>query len=198
VARVVSFRRRLGELETLEWEECLSTLQLNEDDDSVQWDLTKNDQFSVASLYKHCAFLGVIDVRMKELWHTKMSLKVKIVVWLVYQNRVQTSNSLIKKKWKRESKSKLCLSEESVERMIFTTVFCVGVIKEEMKWERIPKSVKQFNDDCLLERDNKNNGVLGMVCWTSLWLNRNDLVFRTRLVAYPNAILYKSLFFMQG
>jgi hypothetical protein len=198
VARVVSFRRRLGELETLESEECLSTLQLNEDDDSVQWDLTKNDQFSVASLYKHCAFLGVIDVRMKELWHTKMSLKVKIVVWLVYQNRVQTSNSLIKKKWKRESKSKLCLSEESVERMIFTTVFCVGVIKEEMKWERIPKSVKQFNDDCLLERDNKNNGVLGMVCWTSLWLNRNDLVFRTRLVAYPNAILYKSLFFMQG
>jgi hypothetical protein len=72
--------------------------------------------------------------------------------------------------------------------------------KEEMKWERNPKSVKQFNDDCLLERDNKNNGVLGMVCWTSLWLNRNDLVFRTRLVAYPNAILYKSLFlfFMQG
>jgi hypothetical protein len=92
----------------------------------VQWDLTNNDQFSVASLYKHCAFLGVIDVRMKELWHTKMSLKVKIVVWLVYQNRVQTSNSLIKKKWKRESKSKLCLSEESVDRMIFTTVFCVG------------------------------------------------------------------------
>jgi hypothetical protein len=97
VARVVSFRRRLGELETLESEECLSTLQLNEDDDSVQWDLTKNDQFSVASLYKHCAFLGVIDVRMEELWHTKMSLKVKIVVWLVYQigfkHRIASSRS---------------------------------------------------------------------------------------------------------
>jgi hypothetical protein len=50
-------------------EECLSIVQLNEDDDSVLWALTKNGQFSVASLYKHCALSGVIDVSMEEMWH---------------------------------------------------------------------------------------------------------------------------------
>jgi hypothetical protein len=52
-----------------------------------------------------------------------------------------------------------------------------SVIKEGMKWERILKNVKEFNDECLLERGNKYNGALfflfGAVCWT-LWLNRND------------------------
>jgi hypothetical protein len=56
----MSFRRRFGDKEILEWEEleeCLSMVQLSEED-TVCWALTKNGQFSVASLYKHCAFLG--------------------------------------------------------------------------------------------------------------------------------------------
>jgi hypothetical protein len=62
--------------------------------------LTKNSQFSVASLYMHCAFLEVLDVSMEEMWNTKMSLKVKNFVWLMYQNRVQMTNNLIRKRGK--------------------------------------------------------------------------------------------------
>jgi hypothetical protein len=39
--------------------------------------LTKNGQFPVTSLYKHCAFSGVIDVRMEELWNARIPLKVR-------------------------------------------------------------------------------------------------------------------------
>jgi hypothetical protein len=99
---------------------------------------------------------------------------------LLNQNRVQTTDNLIRTKWKGDSKCKLCLSEEYVDHLIFTCHLAVlvwSVIKEGMKWERILKNVKEFNDECLLERGNKYNGVLfflfGAVCWT-LWLNRND------------------------
>jgi hypothetical protein len=34
------------------------------------------------------------------------------------------------------------------------------VIKEGMGWERPPKSVKEFNDEFLLERGHKDNGTL--------------------------------------
>jgi S-adenosylmethionine:diacylglycerol 3-amino-3-carboxypropyl transferase len=90
-------------LEIKEWEEleeCLSRVYLTDEDDTVRWALTKNGQFSVASLYKHCVFSGVIDMRIEELWHSKIPLKVNFFVWLVYQNRVQTANNLIRKKWK--------------------------------------------------------------------------------------------------
>jgi hypothetical protein len=54
--------------------------------------------------------------------------------------------------------------------------------------------VKEFNDGCLLERGNKNNDVFfWVVCWT-LWLNRNNWVFRNRLISYPNTILYKKFY----
>jgi hypothetical protein len=97
------FRRRLGDLETREWEEleeCLSRVHLSEEEDTIKWALTKNGLFSVASLYKHCAFSGVVDVRMEELWNSKIPLKMKKFVWLVYQNRIQTAGNLIRKNGK--------------------------------------------------------------------------------------------------
>jgi hypothetical protein len=46
----------------------------------------------------------------------------------------------------------------------------------------------------------KHNGVLffllGVVCWT-IWLNRNDLVFKNKIILTPNTILYRLASFMQ-
>jgi hypothetical protein len=81
-------------------EECLHGVHLSDKEDTIKWALTKNGMFSVASLYKHCTFSGVVDVRMEELWSSKIPLKVKFFVWLVYQDRVQMADNLIKKKWK--------------------------------------------------------------------------------------------------
>jgi hypothetical protein len=76
--------------------------------------------------------------------------------------------------------------------------FVWSVIKEGMGWGGL-KSVKEFNDEFLLERGHKYNGVLfflfGAVGWI-LWLYRNNWVFRNMLVFSPNAILHKLLFFI--
>jgi hypothetical protein len=92
----------------------------------------------------------VIDMRMEELWHSKIPLRVTNFVWLVYQNRVQTVDNLIRNFfWKRDSKCSLCLGVESVDHLIFECPvegFVWSVIKEGMGWGRTPKSVKEFND----------------------------------------------------
>jgi hypothetical protein len=70
----LSFRSRFGDRESLEWEEleeCLSRVHLSEDKDNIWWALTKNEQFSVALLYKHCASSGVTNVRMEEMWNER-------------------------------------------------------------------------------------------------------------------------------
>jgi hypothetical protein len=122
----------------------------------------------------------------------------------VFQNRVQMADNLIKKKWKGENKCKLCLKDESVDHLNFIchlSIFVSSVIKEGLKWEKIPRTVKEFIDECLLEGEggDKNNGVLfspiWAVCW-AIWFNRNDFIFRNKLIPSLNEILYMLLFFM--
>jgi hypothetical protein len=52
----------------------------------------------------------------------------------------------------------------------------------------------------LLERGNKWNSSLlflvGTVCWT-LWLNRNNCIFRDKLISSLKTIIFKLIFFMQ-
>jgi hypothetical protein len=86
----------------LEWEELerereLTQVTLFDKEDFVRWALSNNGQFSTTSLYKHCSFSGVIDVRMEELWKSELPLKVRNFLWLVYRGRIQTVDNLKKR-----------------------------------------------------------------------------------------------------
>jgi hypothetical protein len=123
----LEFRRNLEAKDRLEWEElleCLINIQLTSNTDIIKWCLTPNGQFSIASLYPHYSFSGVTDARMEEMWRTKMPLKVKNFVCLVYQGRIQTEDNLIRKKWKGDKKCKLCEEEESVNHLLFCVLLC--------------------------------------------------------------------------
>jgi hypothetical protein len=82
----LTFRRNF---EVAKWEECiglkseLANIELTTEEDSVKWALTPHGQFTVQSLYTHWSFPGVRDLKMEELWHSKMPLKVKNFIWLV-------------------------------------------------------------------------------------------------------------------
>jgi hypothetical protein len=67
-----------------------------------------------------------------------------------------------------KNKCKLYLKDEYVDHLIFTcplSAFVWSVIQEGLKWEKIPRTVKEFIDGCLLQRGNKNNCVLFSCLW---------------------------------
>jgi hypothetical protein len=72
---------------------CITEVYLNNEKDSVRWCLTKNGQFTTASLYQHCSFWRVVDIRMEEMWNTKLPLKVKNFPWLLYHERIQAAEA---------------------------------------------------------------------------------------------------------
>jgi hypothetical protein len=43
----------------------------------VRWALISHGKFTVHSLYTHCSFPSVRDLKIEVLWHTKMPLKIK-------------------------------------------------------------------------------------------------------------------------
>jgi hypothetical protein len=59
----------------------------------MRWMLTSYGQFTSAFLYRHWSFVGVRDMKVEELWHSKLPLKIK------------TFYNLGRKKWKG---SKMC------------------------------------------------------------------------------------------
>jgi hypothetical protein len=205
----LSFRRNFEE-EILEWgepERELGEVQLNTEEDTMRWALTKHGQFTTAYLYRHCSFSGVFDIRMDDLWQSKLPLKIKKFVWLVFRNIVQTVDNLRRKQWNGSKECQWCNEDESVNHMVFICPlarYVWAIVRDGMRWDGwnfIPIiSVKNWSEDFLLERGDKRNRMLmflfGAICWT-LWLNRNDLIFKNKIISSPKALIYKLLSFLQ-
>jgi hypothetical protein len=76
--------------------------------------------------------------------------------------------------------------------------------KEELMWSgmccALPVGVKNFMGNFMLSRGDKRNGklifIFGAISW-ALWLNRNDLVFNSKIISTPKALIYKCIFFLQ-
>jgi hypothetical protein len=118
----LTFMRNFNISEVLEWEELereLEGVQLTDEDDSVIWMLTPHGQFTTASLYRFCTFPRVRDLKMEEMWQSKLPMKVKNFVWLVIRNRIQTVDNLSKKRWKENKLCQLCNEDENAEHLLF-------------------------------------------------------------------------------
>lgn len=72
-------RRRLGVDEVAEWndlQESLELVQLSAEEDMVTWALEASGKFSTKSLYKFMKNSGQIDLRMTEIWNSRLPLKI--------------------------------------------------------------------------------------------------------------------------
>ena len=78
----------------------LASSPLNNEADSVNWVLEKLGRYSTKSMYRWMAHRGVFNKRMKRIWSSKLPMKLKIFLWLVYNKKLQTGMKLKKRKWK--------------------------------------------------------------------------------------------------
>jgi hypothetical protein len=126
----LSFRRNFDPGEIQEWDQLereLEQVALSDREYTIKWALSPNGQFSTSSLYRHCSFSRVVDVRMEELWNSKLPQKIKNSLWLVFRDRIQTVDNMRKKKWKGDGKCKFCLDSESVNHLLFECSIVVSV-----------------------------------------------------------------------
>jgi hypothetical protein len=98
----LTFRRAFGERELLEWEQLLGMVV-----------------FTTASLYRELFFPGVINRELMDVWGASLPLKIKVFVWQVYNDKIQSEEQLCKRNWPRESGCKLCGEKETTDHIIF-------------------------------------------------------------------------------
>jgi hypothetical protein len=71
---------------------------LNNNKYKPRWKLTKSGVFYVKSLYNKLYAVGV-DRSFKQLWKARITLKIKIWLWLIWHNAIATKDNMKKIKW---------------------------------------------------------------------------------------------------
>jgi zinc-binding in reverse transcriptase len=75
------------------------SIQFSYQFDSLFWHLDKSEVHSVHSLYKFLNSGGVHTTLTTTVWSLKISLKIKLLVWLALQNKILTGDNLLKRGW---------------------------------------------------------------------------------------------------
>jgi hypothetical protein len=92
----VGFRRTLTVNETEQRNALFAILQEVTLDptgrDEVTWAFEKSKKFTTKSLYRFITHRGVRLDNSKNIWKTKLPLKIKVFLWQVANNRLQNSH----------------------------------------------------------------------------------------------------------
>jgi len=145
---------------------------------------------------------GEVDVRMTELWKTKLPLKIKIFLWMLYHDRVLTGDQLKIRKGKGSERCKYCGKLETRNHIFFNCNIAQMIwvwVRVSLRWFERPISIQNFEDIMGINfgavRDSSVFFILASVTW-SLWKTRNNWVFNNNLIKSPKAIAYMVLGFL--
>ena len=103
------------------WNELVAKIafvQLDNQNDSINWVLSKQGAFSVKSMYRY--LVNQISLPLnKTLWKLRLPLKIKIFNWLVLKGVILTKDNLLKKRWKGDDQCCFCNNKETIQHLFF-------------------------------------------------------------------------------
>lgn len=99
--------------------DSLKEVALDNEEDQVIWALEKNNVFSSRSLYHFLTNRGTISKSMNAVWRAKIPLKVKIFLWQMSNDRLQSATCLKERGWKGSDLCTLCKNKELVDHIFF-------------------------------------------------------------------------------
>ena len=126
----VSFKRTLLGPRQASWNALLlrlDSVQLTEDPDKFRWNLTKNGEFSVYSMYRALIQPVVPVDTNKKIWKMKIPLKTKVFAWYLRRGVILTKDNLAKRNWHRSRKCVFCSQDESIKHLFFQCEFARSI-----------------------------------------------------------------------
>jgi zinc-binding in reverse transcriptase len=179
------FRRNLSpslQIQLNELYSLLSTIRLNNMEDTLIWRWNLDGSFSTHSLYTWLDFGGVIQVQYAHTWESSIPFKIQIFLWLTQQNKILTKDNLLKRKWKGDPK---CVFYDSLEIMDNLFLHCTV---SSCLWSWICRynnyyfTCNTLSDLWIIDANlpYKNNDICEIIrrafLWT-IWKERNKIVF---------------------
>jgi hypothetical protein len=136
---------------------------------------------------------------MTEIWKSRLPLKIKIFLWMLWHDRVLTREQMKIRKWKGSEKCKYCGKLETRNHLFFNCVITQVIwvwVRISLRWPERPTSVQSLETMIGLglgtNRDSSTLIIIASVVWC-LWKTRNDWLFNDHLIKSPKAIAHKIL-----
>jgi len=101
---------------------ALENVNLQPGKDKPIWVLENSGKYSTKSMYRFLTSRGGLDKRLTKLWKSKLSMKLKVFMWLALRGRIQTGVALKRKKWKGEANCIILNTPETVDHVLFQCV----------------------------------------------------------------------------
>jgi hypothetical protein len=119
---------------------------INSESDRASWEWEKSGSFSVKSTYKHLCNHDFGPI-FKNIWKTKILLKIKIFMWLVSQNVILPKDNLVGRKWKGSTTRAFCSENENSQHLFFdcpTAKYIWSLIAYSLGADCRPNYLSQF------------------------------------------------------
>ena len=107
----------------------------------------KKGVFSTQSMYRFLSDRGVLNGRMQRLWKSKLPMKIKVFLWLAFQDRLPTGIVLKRRNWKGDDRCVVCKVIETSDHIFChcpLAKFVWACALEALNWDRLPTSMRDF------------------------------------------------------
>lgn len=159
--------------------------------------------FSVRSLYRFLSYGGISSLKLIRLWDSRIPLRVKIFLWLAFQNRIQIADQLKQRGWPGDVNCNLCGIREDTDHVLFNCVlakFIWSCIREILLWDRVPVSLDDLHMNWLGKRGANYYHVdlfsFAAIAWT-LWTVRNKGAMERVFPKQPSAVFFQLMSCLQ-
>jgi len=192
----LTFRRWLDEHKQYQLRklyDLLSPFSVCRGKDTPKWLNGKTGTFSVKSVYESLCSREP-EKQMKFIWQAKIPLKIKIFMWLIYNNAILTKDNLVKRNWVGDERCSFCYEPKSISYLLFECTMSKYV------WSLVAivvgalchsSSIDQFWSWIKLHLPGGGKYYmpgLAAICW-SLWMARNGVCFENKIVRSPTEII---------
>jgi hypothetical protein len=126
----VTFMRDLIGQRLVAWNallQHLATVQLSSGPDEFRWNLLKNGEFSVDSMYNALIHLDVPVDNNKMIWKMKIPLKTKVFGWYLRRGVILTKDNLAKQNWHGNQSCVFCHHDETIKHLFFQCRFARSI-----------------------------------------------------------------------
>jgi hypothetical protein len=135
------------------------------------------------------------------LWKSKIPLKIKIWLWLIWHNTIATKDNLLKRNWLGSASCQFCDKRETISHLFFECVaakFVWSSVATTIGAPDRPGNFTQFFwwlPRLIPASRNVQIAGLAAICW-AIWKLRNRACFEHKLIKNPNELISFAVVFM--